>query len=386
MKPRYELAEIITSYGKQFLQTYPQRIQVLKTLRAITQCRTSALGGHKSQCTCCGHERYSYNSCRNRHCPKCQTVNREKWIWNREKELLPVPYYHIVFTLPDHLNQLAIENAKEVYDSLFTSAWDTLKTFFADPKHLGAKSGMTAVLHTWGQTMNLHPHVHCIVPAGGITPTGKWKPSKGNGKYLFPQKAMAKVFRAKFMASIRSKDIEVSPAIARKLFKTDWIVYAKQPFFGPKQVIEYLGRYTHKIAISNHRLLNIDHGKVSFSYKDYRHGDKIKKMPLNATEFLRRFCLHILPHGYMRIRHYGILSSRNKSTELNIARKYFSMEPWIKTQQTDWKEVATKRMGFIPDQCPVCKEGIMIVVEIIPVHRGPPNIKYYQNQSITACA
>ncbi|MFH1699662.1 MAG: IS91 family transposase [Candidatus Zixiibacteriota bacterium] len=384
MKPRYEVADIIASYGKQFLQAYPQRIQALKTLNSIRICRTSALGGHKSQCTCCGHERYSFNSCRNRHCPKCQTVNREKWIWYRENELLPVPYYHIVFTLPDHLNQMAIDNAKEVYDSLFTSAWDTLKTFFADPKHLGAKSGMTAVLHTWGQTLNLHPHLHCIVPAGGITASAKWKTSKSNGKYLFPQKALAKVFRAKFMSAIRSKDINVKQDIARLLFKTDWIVYAKQPFYGPKQIVEYLGRYTHKVAISNHRLVNIDNGKVTFSYKDYRHNSLAKQMSLSASEFLRRFCLHILPHGYIRIRHYGILASRNKSTDLNIAREFFEVAQWTKPLKTEWKEVATQRMGFIPDQCPVCKEGVMIVVEVIP--RGPPQLYFSKIQYITACA
>ena len=351
------MADVITSYGKGFLEAHPQSVQVVKTLMAIKYCRTPALGGHKYRCTCCEKERFSWHSCRNRHCPKCQTINREKWIWHREQELLPVPYFHIVFTLPHELNKIAISNPREVYNSLFRASWQTIDTFSQDPKHLGADTGMTAVLHTWGQNLSLHPHLHCIVPGGGIMKSGKWKKARNKGKYLFPSKALALVFRAKFMNELRGTGVKVEQAVASELFQKKWIVYAKQPFLGPKQVVEYLGRYTHKIAISNHRIQQIDNnGTVHFSWKNYRNGGKKGVMTLSANEFLRRFCMHILSSGFVRIRHYGFLSSRNKKEKLNQARCYFSMEQWTKPEKENWKIVAIQRLNFIPDQCPFCKE------------------------------
>ena len=242
----------------------------------MSVCRTNVLGGHISVCKACGTESISYNSCRNRHCPKCQATNRERWIIDRESELLPVPYYHMVFTLPHQFNELLPRHDKEVYKALFSASWQTIKVFAADPKYLGAKTGMVAILHTWGQQLWRHPHVHCIVPGGGITPSGKWKACKYSKKYLFPKRALSIVFRAKFMAALR-KQIDLPQHIAKQVFSTKWVVYAKQPFASPKTVVEYLGRYTHKIAISNHRLVDVNENGVTFHYKDYRDAAKKKQ-------------------------------------------------------------------------------------------------------------
>lgn len=286
---------------------------------------------------------------------------------------MPVPYFHIVFTLPHELNDLAIHHPKEVYNSLFRASWQTIEQIGKDPKHLGAKMGMTAVLHTWGQNLSLHPHLHCIVPGGGITNTGRWKQARNKGKYLFPTKVLAVVFRAKFMAMLRGEGVVIPAQIGKALFGKSWLVYAKQPFFGPKQVIEYLGRYTHKIAISNHRIKRIeDDGTVHFTWKDYKQGNQRKIMALSAHEFLRRFCLHILPRGFVRIRHYGMLSSRNKSTLLNQAREYFGLEQWKRPTRGEWKAAMEQRMDITLYQCPFCTRGIMEVVEHIEPVRGPP--------------
>ena len=343
----------------------------MRTLQAIALCRTKAMGGHTCKCNKCGHKRHFYNSCRNRHCPKCQAVNRERWIMHRERELLPVPYYHIVFTLPAAINPLALEHPKEVYNTLFHAAWNTIQTFASDHKYLGAKTGMTAVLHTWGQQLWLHPHLHCIIPGGGITPAGQWKNARYGDKYLFSKKAMSKVYRAKFMDKLRKSGVVVPQQTAKALFAKPWVVDARRPFAGPHTVVEYLGRYTHKIAISNHRITEFEDGQVSFRFKDYRKAGKQFIAKLSATEFLRRFCLHILPPGFVRIRHYGILAARNKTIELNLAKNGLGQQPW-KVMNFDWKEVALKKMGINPDQCPVCKSGIMEIIEVILPLRGPP--------------
>ena len=261
----------------------------------------------------------------------------------------------------------------EVYNSLFRAGWQTVEKFGYDHKHLGASTGMTAVLHTWGQNVSLHPHLHCIIPGGGITPKGKWKQARNKGKYLFPTTAMAIVFRAKYMKELRATGIKVEQPVARELFRKKWVVHAEQPFLGPKQVVEYLGRYTHKIAISNHRIKNIEpDGTVHFSWKDYRKAGAKSIMKLTAHEFLRRFSQHILPPGFVRIRHYGILSSRNKTVMLNMARDHFNMSHWKKPEKENFKQVALQRMNFIPDQCPLCREGILEVVAVIEPKRGPP--------------
>lgn len=289
----------------------------------------------------------------------------------RESELLPVPYYHIVFTLPACFNELLPRHAKEVYNSLFEASWKTIQIFAADPKYLGAKPGMVAILHTWGQQLWLHPHLHCIVPAGGINPADKWKASPKQGKYLFPKKAMSLVFRARFMSAMR-KRLQVPQPLAKQAFQKIWVVYAKRPFASPKTVVEYLGRYTHKIAISNHRLLNVNDQTVTFSYKDYKQASKKKEMTISGIEFLRRFSLHVLPFGFVRIRHYGFLASKNKPTELNKAKESLEQPKWEK-QNYSWQQVATQKLGYDPDCCPQCMAKNMIIIQIINPQRGPPN-------------
>lgn len=323
-------------------------------------------------CTNCGQVKISYNSCRNRHCPKCQAVQREKWIIAREAELLPVPYYHMVFTLPACFNELLPGYAKEVYNTLFKASWSTVESFAADNQYLGAKTGMVTVLHTWGQQLWLHPHLHCIVPGGGVTKEGKWKYSRQKGKYLFPKRALSKVFRAKFMAYLREQ-ITIPQQIARQAFSKSWVVYAKRPFIKPEHVVEYLGRYTHKIAISNHRLLSVDQNKVCFTYKDYRQAGKQKQCNLSGVEFLRRFSQHILPASFVRIRHYGILSSKNKATLLNEAKQDLGQPRWEKIV-ISWQEIAEKKLSITPGTCPCCKTATMIIVRIINPERGPPVI------------
>ena len=374
MKPKYELAQIVRQSTGSFVKQNPQSAPILRTLQAIAYCRTKFLGGHKSGCKGCGTERYHYNSCRNRHCPKCQAPSREKWILQREAELLPVPYFHIVFTLPHQLNELAKQSPKKVYDALFRAAWRTIETFAGDGKYLGAKTGMTAILHTWGQQLWLHPHLHCIVAGGGITAGNKWKKAKGDGKYLFPKRAMSKVFRAKYVASLRASGVAIPQQIAKQLFKTNWVVYAKRPFASPKTVVEYLGRYTHKIAISNHRLVSIKNDRVDFRYKDYRDGAKTKIAKLSAVEFLRRFVQHILPKGFRRMRHYGILASRNKKKELNIARHFHGLAKWQKIV-ISWEEIADQKLGFVVNQCPKCS-GKLEIQEVILPQRGPPVVAF----------
>ena len=346
-------------------------------MHAIKICRTKKLGGHKKKCTSCDHISISYNSCRNRHCPKCQSVAKQRWIKQREAELLVVPYFHVVFTLPSEFNALALSNPKEVYSALFQASWQTIQTFAKDQKHLGAKTGMTSVLHTWGQTLNLHPHLHCIVPGGGINNKGEWmlpkkssKRSTRQQKYLYPKRAMSVVFRSKFMACLR-KQITIPQPIAKKVMAKKWVVYAKRPFLGPQQVIEYLGRYTHKIAISNHRVVNIENNKITFDYKDYRSSGAKKQMSLDASEFIRRFSLHVLPHGFTRMRHYGILASKNKAIDLNKAKTYFGLEKWEK-QKIKWEDIAVEKLNIIPNKCPKCKKMTLETVEVIQPLRGPP--------------
>jgi len=384
LKPKHELATIIHRYQQSFLQLHPQSYQRLRTLDAIARCRTASLGGHSCQCNNCGSVKYFYNSCRNRHCPKCQAVNRERWIMQREAELLPVAYYHIVFTLPHELNDLAKSHSKQLYNALFYAGWNTIKTLSKDPKYIGAKTGMVAILHTWGQQLWLHPHLHCIVPGGGITTKGKWKHAKNKGKYLFPQKAMAKMYRAKFVAHLRGSGVVIPQSVGKAIFSKEWIVYANQPFGSPKTVVEYLGRYTHKIAISNHRLIDIENNQVRFKYKDYKKGAKKFIAVLSATEFLRRFCLHILPKGFIRMRHYGILASKNKAKELNIAKKDLGQAAW-KQLKVDWKTIALQKLKIEISKCSKCKVGTMEVVSIIHPLRGPPlfaskpNKSYWEN-------
>ena len=364
MNPAFEVADVLRKHWSG-VEHHPQINKwQLRTLGAVLRCRTAQLGGHVDACTQCGAVRVSYNSCRNRHCPKCQGKKREEWISKREDELLPVPYFHVVFTLPDLLNSLAMYKPKEVYDSLFESAWGTIKTFGKDEKHLGAKTGMICILHTWGQTMNLHPHLHCIVPGGGLDKSTGWKTARSKGKFLFPVKAMSVVFRAKYMEILKEKMPSIEKTVIDELVKKNWVVYAKRPFGNPQSVIEYLGRYTHKIAISNHRILDIDDKGVKFSYKDYRKGAQKQEMVLDGMEFIRRFSLHILPKNFVRIRHYGIVSSTSKKITLPVIKKQLRPIPVYNLKPRNLKP-------FNPLVCPHCKTETMVTIEILG-KRGPP--------------
>jgi hypothetical protein len=343
----------------------------LRTLDAIRRCRTASMGGHVDLCTACGHVRISYNSCRNRHCPKCQQVQRERWIQAREAELLPATYFHVVFTLPEALNKLCLYQPALVYKLLFDTAWSVMRDFARSEKHLGADTGMISILHTWGQNLSLHPHLHCIVPGGGLTPSGKWKHARSNGTFLFPVKAMSNVFRARFVAALRCLFKGLEPFFYDALFHTPWVVYAKRPFGSPKHVIEYLGRYTHKVAISNHRIIDIQNERVTFRYKDYRDESKVKLMNMQPLEFIRRFSLHILPKGFVRIRHHGILSSSRKHQVLPLLHQ--QLESYYEYPvEKNWKEISTERLGYNPDACQVCKQITMITLFTFD-RRGPPD-------------
>lgn len=359
----YEVAQVLER-NQDHLSKYCYNSWQLRTLHALRKCRTLAMGGHIDQCNNpkCNALHLSYNSCRNRHCPKCQGHQKEQWIRAREAELLPVPYFHVVFTLPQELNRLCLYEPKILYGILFKVAWQVIYGFGANPKFLGARPGMIAVLHTWGQNLSLHPHLHCIVPGGGLTKSGKWKPTKQQDKYLFPVKAMSKVFRARFMAQLRKELEKTTSGFYGTLFKKDWVVYCKRPFLGPEQVIEYLGRYTHKIAISNHRIQAIDRDKVTFSAKDYRHGGKRFTLELTQAEFIRRFALHILPKGFVRIRHYGMLSSYHKRVSLSHLK--VTLEPVCLKEQP----------SILHRKCPKCLKGNLITLSVFTA-RGPP--KYW---------
>lgn len=365
MRPAHTVADIL-EIEQQKLQKLSLTSWHFRALQAIRRCRTLAMGGHIDKCDCCQKLHISYNSCRNRHCPTCQGHKREQWIKARENELLNVPYFHVVFTLPHEFNTFALSHGKIMYSSLFKAAWQTLLQFGANPKHLGGKMGMIGVLHTWGQNLSLHPHLHCIVPGGGLTKSAKWKSAKNNGKYLFNVKAMSPVFRAKYVALLRKSELKIPKKVYNQVFKKKWVVFAKQPFARPEHVIEYLGRYTHKIAISNHRILKIDHEKrlVTFSAKDYRHGDKKIVLTLSTQEFIRRFGLHILPKGFTRIRHYGILSSSWKKEKL----PQLQAELAAKTPA-----ILTTEKPLLHRQCPSCKKGRLHTVLLFDARGPPPN-------------
>jgi hypothetical protein len=362
MRSEYEVAHVLTRSWHN-VETSGLNSWQVRTLRAIKDCRTVALGGHVDACDSCGQVQISYNSCRNRHCPKCQGHKRQQWIEARDSELLPVPYFHVVFTLPDDLNSIALYKPKVVYDTLFKAAWETIEAFTGK----GNKAGMISILHTWGQNLSLHPHIHCIIPGGFVDRNGSWKLSKTKGKFLFPVKAMSKVFRAKYVALLRASDIEVEQSTYDALFKKEWVVYAKRPFGSPKSVVEYLGRYTHKIAISNHRILFINDDTVTISYKDYRTDGQKKTMTLTHEEFVRRFALHILPKRFVRIRHFGILSSTwkiSKLTDLQSKLTGLALTSWT---------VVIK--GSYLKACPCCKTGQMLTLLTFG-RRGPPSEFY----------
>ena len=358
------MAQIIRDYGDDFVQKHQPLKHHQRVLNALKICRTAELGGHVERCDKCNHERISYNSCRNRHCPKCQNTNREKWILARKGDVLDCTYFHVVFTLPQELNANCLKHPKELYEILFQASKETLFAFGHDRKHLGAQMGAISILHTWGQNLSLHPHVHMIVPGGGFTKENEWKNSPSNGDFLFPIKAMTKVYRGKFMDKflrfLNENSLPIELSLRRKLYDKNWVIYAKQPFKNAEGVVEYLGRYSHKIAISNHRIKGIDDNQISFSYKDYAHGSVTKIMKLEPKEFLRRFCMHILPPKFVKIRHYGFLSSRTK-VKLKIHQMKVGKLP-DKTVKLTYSEITKSQLGFDVEQCPCCKTGKMIIV------------------------
>lgn len=316
--------------------------------------------------------RISYNSCRNRHCPKCQSTNREAWIEARKNDLLDVKYFHVVFTIPHEINPYCLKHPKEMYNILFEASSQTILQLGHDHKHLGAQMGLISVLHTWGQNMALHPHMHMIVPGGGIGEDGQWIRCKSNSRYLFNYGVMSSVFKGKFMERfmcfLQSINEPINVPFRRVLYNKNWVVDARQPFLGPEQVIEYLGRYSHKIAISNHRIKKVDDGQITFSYKDYADNCRQKLMTLAAEEFLRRFCLHILPPGFMKIRHYGFLANRNKG---KLRRQQMMMGmPFAKKEKRTWKEISRENLHYDADVCPMCKTGKMI--RLMSFSANPP--------------
>lgn len=383
-KPAFELAEIIKNYRTAFIENHVPLQHHLRVLDAIEHCRTAVMGGHIDKCNACNHIRISFNSCRNRHCPKCQATNRERWIAARQRDLIPTSYFHVVFTIPQELNSYCLKYPKDLYNILFASSKETIEAFGNDPKYLGAQTGIVSLLHTWGQNLSLHPHVHMIIPGGGITPVGYWKQTKSNGRFLFPIKPMSIVYKNKFMEKLRpflnNEKQTLDEQLRKKLYNMNWVVYAKQPFGGPKQVIEYLGRYSHKIAISNHRIKDISNGSVTFSYRDYAHGSTQKLMTLTATEFLRRFCLHILPAGFMKIRHYGFLASRVKPKLRMHQMQMGVLIQNLENVKTDWKEITKTKLNFDVDACPCCKTGRLIRIHSFDAN-APPDMAKFQTDN-----
>ena len=344
-RPTLEVADLIRAQGDRFLDRYRSSFsfQQLKAFRAIQNCRTAALGGHLDSCSRCGHQAISYNSCRNRHCPKCQTQARQRWLAAREQEVLPTAYFHVVFSVPHELNVLALENPRCFYDLLFAAASATLLEVAANPKRMGAEIGIIAILHTWGQNLLLHPHIHCLVPAGGLAPDhSHWLPARSNFLPTHPCPAESLPWQVRCRTEATTATRQTLPRrpgapclpipkqfakLLRRLHLRRWVVYAKAPFGGSMQVLRYLGRYTHRVAISNHRLLAFDGEQVSFHWKDYAHGSAQKVMTLAATEFLRRFFLHVLPKGFVRIRHFGFLANRFRTQALALCQRLLMSPP-----------------------------------------------------------
>jgi len=373
-----EVADVIRMHGAEYRARHRLPKHHHDVLNALERCRTAALGGHVDVCDRCGNERISYNSCRNRHCPKCGALAKERWLLAREQELLPVQYFHLVFTMPDELNHLVLTNARVMYQMLFRSVAETLLRLAEDPKHLGAHIGVIAVLHTWGQNLMDHPHVHCIVPGGGLSADGKrWIASRKG--FFLPVKVLSRLFRGKMLHHLKRayrmsllKFLGEGKALSRqqafrnlldRLYKKEWVVYAKEPFGGPQQVLAYLGRYTHRVAISNNRLVSISDGKVTFRWRDYRDARAEKLMMLNAEEFIRRFLLHVLPQGLCKIRYYGIMSNRNRKMMLARCRELLGILPPeedTRRPEVQWQELLLELTGIDVRLCPKCHTGQMI--------------------------
>ncbi len=378
-RPPFEVADIIRAHGNSFVEKNRSWLTwlQLRVLFAIEHCRTAALGGHLDRCRQCGHEAISFNSCRSRHCPKCQTNARNQWLADREKELLPVKYVHVVFTIPHELGWLALQNKKTVYDLLFRASAATLLEIAADPKHLGAEIGFLGVLHTWGQNLQIHPHIHCVIPWGGLSPDHqRWV--RPRYAFFLPVKVLSRVFRGKFAAGLKRAfhqgelffpgslrplaNEKAFHAFLRTLFRQDWVVYAKPPFGGPEHVLHYLARYTHRVAISNHRIVNFADGKVTFRWKDYAHKNKKRVMTVTAEEFLRRFLLHSLPRGFVRIRFRGFLANRRRGELLPICRRLLQVASSQNSTTLDASASGASGTWL----CPHCGGAMVLIEKLTP--------------------
>jgi predicted Zn-ribbon and HTH transcriptional regulator len=383
------MADIIRTAGQPFIERSHNWIiwHHLKVLQAIARCRTAALGGHRDQCSSCGYSAISYNSCRNRHCPKCQGNARHCWLEARRQELLPTPYVHVVFTLPRELAPLALQNKKVIYDLLFRTSAETLLEVARDPRHLSAQIGFFSVLHTWNQKLQHHPHVHCVLPAGGLSADhGRWIPSRRS--FFLPVKVLSRVFRGKFVQALKRAFSEgqlgfhgtlkllaqpkIFSAWLRQLFRNDWVVYAKRPFGGPEHVLRYLGAYTHRVAISNHRLVALADGKVTFRWRDSAHKNKKRLITMPVEEFLRRFLLHVLPRGFVRIRNFGFLANRHRATLLPLCSQLLDSAP---QSESSTQPVPNDAGTLSFWTCPLCAAP-MRVIEMLTVAqiqlRSPP--------------
>ncbi len=381
---RLELADIFRTHQKDFLARWNRVLSPhqRKALRDIRNCRTAAMGGHLQQCDRCGHRVILYNSCRNRHCPKCQATARARWLQQRQAELLPLPYFHVVFTVPPQIVRLALQNPKQIYNILFRAASQTLLETAAEPRMLGASIGFLAVLHTWGQNLHLHPHLHCVVPGGGISPDGSRWIRCSKSSFFLPVRVLSHRFREKFLRQLRQAfrtgalrlcgdlrplaESAAFHAFCETAANINWVVHCKPPFGGPQRVLKYLARYTHRVAISNHRLRSLEDGQVSFDWKDYADRGRTKTMALDAVEFIRRFLLHVLPPGLVRVRQFGFLANRVRKAKLELCRILLAVA-----------EPLTAESGSadpnLPDAhaCPVCRNGRLIIIELLC---APPHV------------
>ncbi|MFH1293774.1 MAG: IS91 family transposase [Pseudomonadota bacterium] len=383
MEHSLEVADIFRLHGPAYRQAHGMPLRQLRAMRAIEVCRTAELGGHVDECDHCGLLRISYNSCRNRHCPKCQCLDRERWLVSRKKDLLPIVYFHLVFTLPEDVRPLALRNQKSIYKFLFKAVSETIKELTEDSKRLGAEVGFIAILHTWSQTLMDHPHIHCIVTGGGLSVDGKrWIPCKG--KFFLPVKVLSRLFRGKFLARLKEayvkrkfdfsgkiaplKEEKAFNGLLKDLYGHEWVVYCKPPFSSAEKVMDYLGRYTHRVAISNNRLVEMEGDRVTFQYRDRNYNDTIKRMTLDVSEFIRRFLLHILPDGFVKIRHYGILSNRNRKSKLARCMKLLGVHGQhenTEKHREPWQDLLTRITGIDPRICTHCGKGRMVLKEVL---------------------
>jgi hypothetical protein len=394
IQPRLEVAEVFREFAPAFLNRYGEVFSPgqRRVLGDVARCRTAELGGHIEECDQCAHRRPAYNSCRNRHCPKCQAASRAQWLQQRSAELLPVEYFHVVFTLPHEIGPLALQNQRRIYGMFFQAAAESLLTIAADPRHLGAQIGFLAVLHTWGQNLHFHPHVHCVVPGGGLSPDrSQWIACRPG--FFLPVRVLGRLFRAKFLSLLQDaydrrhisfhgqqRYLE-DPALFQQLVATlrekEWVVYAKPPFGGPEIVLKYLARYTHRVAISNYRLIAIKDGKVHFYWKDYADGNQQKIMALDGVEFIRRFLLHVVPSGFMRIRHFGFLAHTHRAQKLELCRRLLKVEPTVDLEPAapPATDRGTHEAALPLGLCPACKQGRMVVIEKFDRQRSPAAIQ-----------